>query len=159
MPRVMVDAPYTGADVREDTFPTVGDPSATWSSSEAHCPERPDRSSPTSVRSETAGCDNGGVTSHDRPELIPDDDIERWLYCSGLVAPSVDSLRPDFPRWRQQLLARGVTRIPSSPWSADDCDTLAANMLSLFVRQASSERNAGIEHNLRDLAGVRPYKG
>ncbi len=99
------------------------------------------------------------MTSHDQTELIPNDDIEHWLYCSGLITPSVDSLRSAFPRWRRQLLARDVARIPSSPWSADARDTLANNMLSLFVRQASSERNAEIEHNLRDLVGVRPYKG
>jgi hypothetical protein len=56
-------------------------------------------------------------------------------------------------------LARDVAWIPSSPWSADPRDTLVTNMLVLFVRQASSERNARIEHNLRDLVGVRPFKG
>jgi hypothetical protein len=88
---------------------------------------------------------------------ISDDEIERWLYHSGLTAPSVEALRRHFPRWRRYLTERGVTEIPS-PLSADPVDTDPSNVLCLLVRQASLVRDPAMEHNLRNLVGVRPYK-
>jgi hypothetical protein len=99
------------------------------------------------------------VTIRPRTDPFSNDEIEEWLYRSGLIASSVTALRPDFPRWRRQLLARGVSRIPLSLRSADGGEALATNMLSLLVRQASDERNPAIEHNLRNLVGARPFKG
>ena len=98
-------------------------------------------------------------TAAGQPDALSENEIERWLFQSGLCVQSVEALRPALPRWRRQLLERGVLHIPRTPWSTDGCDTLASNMLSLLVRQAALERNAAIEHNLRDLVGVRPYKG
>jgi len=69
----------------------------------------------------------------------------------------VATLKRHFPRWRRYLDERGVTYIPS-PLSTDPADALVTNLLSLQVRQASLVRNPEIEHNLRNLVGVRPYK-
>lgn len=88
---------------------------------------------------------------------MSDDEIEHWLYLSGLMAPSVEALRRHFPRWRRYLGERGITRIPS-PFSADPADTDATNVLCLLVRQASLVRDPHSEHSLRNLTGVRPYK-
>ena len=40
-----------------------------------------------------------------------EDRIEAFLVRSGLVAQSVDVLRPDYPRWIRHLRSKGVTHI------------------------------------------------
>ena len=71
---------------------------------------------------------------------MSDEDIEHWLYLSGLMAPSVEALRPDFPRWRRYLGERGVTEI-RSPLSADPAHADATSVSCLLVRQASLIRD------------------
>ena len=71
---------------------------------------------------------------------MSDEDIEDWLYVSGLMAPSVEALRLDFPRWRRYLGERGVTEIPSR-LSADPAHADATNVLCLLARQASLVRD------------------
>lgn len=67
-----------------------------------------------------------------------------------LAAQSIDALRPQLQRWRKQLASRGI----------ESLDALTvSDWLSLFALQASPVGNTRIEHNLRDVLGIRPYKG
>jgi hypothetical protein len=81
--------------------------------------------------------------------------VESYAVFSGLAAQSVEALRPKFPRWARYLRDHGVTRIPKWPLTAD---AHACNLLNLLIRQGSKERNASIEHDLRNLTRIRPYK-
>jgi hypothetical protein len=81
--------------------------------------------------------------------------IESYVIRSGLAAQSVEVLRPEFPRWAEYLRAKGVDQIPASPLTEDG---FASSLLSLLIRQGSKERNASIEHELRNLTRIRPYK-
>jgi hypothetical protein len=83
--------------------------------------------------------------------------IEAFAIRSGLVAQSLDALRPSFPRWVGRLQALGVTNIPTSALSSD---AQAVNLLSQFIRQAApaAYRDHAVEHNLRNLTGIRPPK-
>ena len=85
--------------------------------------------------------------------------IERWLYQSGLSELSLAELRPDIPRWAENLRSQEVLRIPQMP-SRDPRDTEVTNLLCLFVKQAKAkiERVGSEEHLLRNLTQVRPYK-
>jgi len=78
---------------------------------------------------------------------MSDEDIEHWLYLSGLMAPSVEALRPDFPRWRRYLGERGVTEI-RSPLSADPAHGAGFWLMS----SESSSSASGIAAR---LAGLR----
>lgn len=80
---------------------------------------------------------------------MTDDDILRFLR-RYLAAQSVETLRHSFGHWRTRLASFGVT---------DMEDPRASDFLSLFVLQAASIGNPRIEHNLRDILGIRPYKG
>jgi hypothetical protein len=80
-------------------------------------------------------------------------DFENFLRPS-LAEPSMIALRKHYPRWRRRLAQRGIDTVPS-PLSADPRDARAINMMNLLARQASRERNARIEHHLRDLTGIR----
>jgi hypothetical protein len=81
--------------------------------------------------------------------------IESYLVHSGLAPPSVDALRPEFPRWARHLRERGVTEIPDSPLTVG---AHASNLLSLLTRQGSKQRHSSIEHDLRNLTRMRPWK-
>jgi hypothetical protein len=89
--------------------------------------------------------------------VTDEDRIEFFAIRSGLVAQSLDALRPKFHRWVRRLHALGVTDIPTSPLSGD---ARAVNLLSQFIRQAvpAPYRDRSIEHNLRNLTGIRPPK-
>jgi hypothetical protein len=82
--------------------------------------------------------------------------IEAFAVRSGLVASSVDALRPEFPRWISYMRSQGVDSIPDSPIAADGH---AVNILTLLIRQGSLARDQRIEHNLRDVSGISQYKG
>jgi hypothetical protein len=87
--------------------------------------------------------------------------IESFLIHSGLSGPSLDALRPDFPRWLRRLQAMGIAGIPTAPWTAGPSDILAVNLLSLWTLQASPRRDAiatRTKHNLRNLTETRPFK-
>jgi hypothetical protein len=80
---------------------------------------------------------------------VTDDDLADYLR-PYLAAPSIDTLRPDFPRWRSFLASKGITGVD---------DPAAANWIALAVHQASPEDHSAIAHNLRNITGVRLYKG
>lgn len=89
------------------------------------------------------------------------DDLIHYLRMSGCVPASVERLRPDLSRWVARLRRRGVTYVPSlthATGSAID-DVRAHNEINLLVRQASLNRgDRSVEHALRNLSRVRPYK-
>lgn len=47
--------------------------------------------------------------------MTDEERIEQFLLNSGLVAQSVEALRPRFPRWARYLHEQGVKEIPTSP--------------------------------------------
>jgi hypothetical protein len=87
------------------------------------------------------------------------DEIEQYLWRSGLVRQSVDRLRPALPRWERLLRAEGVTSIPRlPPRSYSQAESHAHNVLNLLIHQASLLRDKSGEHHLRNLTRIRPYK-
>jgi hypothetical protein len=92
------------------------------------------------------------------------DAIIEYLYRSGYTPQSVESLRPDLPRWVRRLQARGVGQVPSLPVteerSWDPVDAAAHNELNLLMLQAASDhaRNRALAHHLRNLTRVRGFK-
>lgn len=87
------------------------------------------------------------------------EEIVSYLRRSGWVSQSVQAVFPDLPRWERHLRLRGVTAIPSlgsAPWSSSA--SRAHNELALLMRQASRDRDSAIEHQLRNLTGIRRYK-
>lgn len=85
--------------------------------------------------------------------------IVRYLYRSGWVTQSVQRVLSQLPRWEQRLRSRGITRIPVLPsrsWSW--AESRAHNELNLLMRQASLVRDSSLEHQLRNLTAVRPFK-
>ena len=93
--------------------------------------------------------------------MTDEERIEQFLVNSGFAPQSLDTVRPDFPRWLDHLRRRGVTHIPMSPWMAGPEDTLAVNLLNQFALQASPRQDAiarTVRHNLRNLTNTRPYK-
>ena len=61
-------------------------------------------------------------------------DFEAWLHKSGLIEKSIDDMRPDFPRWREQLKKNGIDRVSFGDAKAD-------NMMDLFVHGAMQREN------------------
>jgi len=88
--------------------------------------------------------------------VLTDEDLEDFLR-PHLAAQSIEACRSAFPRWRHQLALEGIDHVPS-PLSTAPSDARAVNLLCLLVRQHSDHRDAAMEHNLRNVAGVRPYK-
>jgi hypothetical protein len=86
------------------------------------------------------------------------DDIVAYVWRQGLVRQSVEHLLPEMPRWEQFLRGHGVTEIPrrGRPWSP--ARSFAENLLNLLIRQSAIDRDPALEHQLRNLTGVRPYK-
>lgn len=89
--------------------------------------------------------------------MIVPDDIEQLLRYS-LVPQSIDQLRPDFPRWCRRLEAEGVHTLPAGPHLAGPTDEKGMNWLAQLVRQAAPEHDADVEHHLRNMTGVRPWR-
>lgn len=86
--------------------------------------------------------------------------IVEYLQRSGCVPQSIERIRPELPRWERRLRARGVSEIPlleSRAWTSP-VSARAHNELALLIRQASLARESAVEHQLRNLTGVRPYK-
>lgn len=81
--------------------------------------------------------------------------IERYALLSGFTAPSLDEARPEFPRMAAFMHKQGIRQIPDSPITAD---ARASTMLILLLRQGSKVRDPSIEHDLRNLTGIRPWK-
>jgi len=80
--------------------------------------------------------------------------IESYALHSGFTRPAILELQSKLARIARQMHKQGVTRIPSHPWTAD---WQASNLLILLLRQASKVRNPKIEHDLRNLTGIRGY--
>jgi hypothetical protein len=90
--------------------------------------------------------------------MIVDEDIERFLLHSGFTEPSLEAVRPYFPRWKRWIHSLGVTRIAPLLSPSGPTDDHAANLLILLAKQASLQRDQASEHHLRNLTGIRPYK-
>lgn len=75
-----------------------------------------------------------------------------------MTAPSVEAYRRAFPRWRARLISLGVDRVPPFP-AYSSADVRATNHLTLLIKQGAAVRDPAGEHNIRNLTGVRPYKG
>lgn len=82
-----------------------------------------------------------------------------YMRYSGLATQSVEALLPHLERWERRLRHLGFSSVPSCPWlPASFAEVQAGNHLALLIRQASSVRNPDIEHELRNLTAIRPYK-
>ena len=81
--------------------------------------------------------------------------IERYALLSGFTGPSLEEARPEFPRMASFMHKQGIQQIPDSPFTAD---ARVSSMLILLLRQASKVRDASIEHDLRNLTRIRPWK-
>ena len=88
---------------------------------------------------------------------MSDDDIEHWLYLSGLMAPSVEALRPDFPRWRRYLRV-----LPSMRFGHRSPPIQLMLMPpTCFASSSGKPRWCGtlrLNTTCGTLGGVRPYK-
>ena len=88
------------------------------------------------------------------------DAIIEYLYRSGYTPQSVESLRPDLPRWVRRLWARGIAEVPSLPVteqrSWDPVDAAADNEHDLLMLQAAPDdaRDEVLAHHLRNLTRV-----
>lgn len=72
-------------------------------------------------------------------------DIEDYILQSS-AAPSIDLIRPHFPRWRRQLLENGIERVSVS-------DTAASDLMILFIQNAmpKPDQNGAAVHDHRNL--------
>lgn len=90
--------------------------------------------------------------------MITPNEIENYLVThTPMAAQSVVSLRPRFPRWIRHLESQGITTWPD-PYSFRPYDSHAMNVIVQLIREGSAERDPAIEHNLRNMTGVRPWK-
>ena len=73
-------------------------------------------------------------------------DIEDYVLRWSAAGPSIDLLRPYFPRWRRQLLASGVERVSVF-------DTLASDLMIAFIQNAApkSAQDPAAMHDHRNL--------
>jgi hypothetical protein len=92
------------------------------------------------------------------PAPYPDEDFEHFARMSGCCIISVEAMRKNFPRWRLRLAEWGIRCVPRNIWSQDPTEAHAVNVMSLLIRQASGDRDPTIEHELRNLTSIRPYK-
>ena len=83
------------------------------------------------------------------------DDIEAYMWRSGLVRQSVETIRPLLPRAERWLRSHGVGAVPRRPGQGP---ARAENLLNLFIRQVAQVRDSQVEHALRNLTGIRPFK-
>lgn len=83
------------------------------------------------------------------------DDIEAYMWRSGLVRQSVEAIRPLLPRAERWLRSLGVDAVPRRPGQGP---ARAENLVNLFIRQAAKVRDPQVEHMLRNLTGIRPFK-
>ncbi len=87
------------------------------------------------------------------------EDLVRYLIRSGWVYQSVETVRPELPRWVRRLRERGVTSVPNladrDQWHRWEY-TRACNEVNLLLSQAAGDQATA--HLLRNLTGVRPFK-
>jgi hypothetical protein len=86
--------------------------------------------------------------------VITERDVAHYL-SQLLAAQSIDTVRPDFPRWIRRLGEYGVDSVPLALGSA------SARYIDLFMLQQSREPSAQrMAHDVRDtLPRIRRYKG
>ena len=77
------------------------------------------------------------------------------MWRSGLVRQSIEAIRPLLPRGERWLQSLGIDAVPRRPGQRP---ARAENLLNLFLRQAATVRDAEVEHGLRNLTGIRPFK-
>jgi hypothetical protein len=82
--------------------------------------------------------------------------IEEFMVNLGLVAPSLDAIRPDFPRWVPRLGSADIPLAPSPVGSDRVSDLLTLWMLQASPRKDKAARALG--HHLRNITGTRPIK-
>jgi hypothetical protein len=82
------------------------------------------------------------------------------LHRSGWVAQAVQAVLPELPRWERRLRDRGIMyvshRFRHGP--GHGLSPKLFNELNLLMGQASTIRDPSLEHQLRNLTGVRPFK-
>jgi hypothetical protein len=71
------------------------------------------------------------------------------------VPQSVDAALPKLDRWERRLRSLGVDTVPGRPGQGP---ARAENMLNLVIRQSARMRDSQIEHALRNLTLIRPFK-
>ena len=90
-------------------------------------------------------------------------DLERYaIRRLGLVAQSVEQLRPKLPRWLRRLREEyGFESVPTYPYERWPIHRVALfdNLMALWLKQDARNDSKGA-HNLRNLIGLpgRPYK-
>lgn len=71
----------------------------------------------------------------------------------------VETVLEEPPRREDRLRSLGITEIPRLPSRSRSWETsLVRNHLDLLMKQAAQERDAAIEHRLRNITGVRNYE-
>ncbi len=81
--------------------------------------------------------------------MISDEDFEAYMLSRAITQPSIDSIRPDFPRWRKFAAMMGVYTL----------DPLVQNkVVNLLINQASPLADSATKHRLRNENGIRPPK-
>lgn len=78
-------------------------------------------------------------------------DLESYILHTP-AAPSLDAMRPLFPRWRRYLRSQGVERVTL-------LDTNASNIMIQLIMEAIPERNGAKEHMQRNLIALTNRKG
>ena len=80
--------------------------------------------------------------------VVPDDDysdIEEYILRSG-AAPSIEFMRPHFPRWRRHLRENGVERVSRH-------DALSSNLMVLLIKGTAPKefQDQHALHNIRNI--------
>jgi hypothetical protein len=87
--------------------------------------------------------------------VISDEDFVAYLVRLAIVWPSIEDLRPIFPRWRSFLAERSVVSL--NPAQAKN-DARTNDLMRLLINQASSVSDSATKHRLRNTTGVRRSK-
>lgn len=90
------------------------------------------------------------------------DDLEWYAVRRlGLVAQSIERLRPTLPRWLRTLHAYGFRTMPRYPYDGWSPRAVALfdNLMAMMLKQEAKNDPAGA-HHLRNLVGLkgRPFK-
>lgn len=90
------------------------------------------------------------------------DDLERYAVRRfGLVAQSIERLRPKLPRWIRTLHAYGFRAMPRYPYDGWSPRAVALfdNVMAMMLKQDVKNDPEGA-HRLRNLIGLpgRPFK-
>ncbi len=81
--------------------------------------------------------------------MLDDATIEGFLLRSGYIEPSLEKMRPKYPRVRRRMGELGFYDLGSD---------LAISHLCIIVKQMAEYRDQRVEHQLRNNFNVRPFK-